>query len=76
MEAAFASVRGHPMAKATLVDAPIDAELRAEDRSLAEMLGATRDRVECGVSVGIAASTEELLAQVDGYLAEGYRRSS
>ena len=74
VEAAFASVRGHPMAKATLVDALIDAELRAEDRSLAEMLGATRDRVECGVSVGIAASTEELLAQVDGYLAEGYRR--
>jgi o-succinylbenzoate synthase len=74
VEAAFSFVRGHPMAKATLVNALIDAELRAEGRSLAEMLGATRDRVECGVSVGIAGSTEELLAQVDGYLAEGYRR--
>ena len=74
VEAAFASVRGHPMAKATLVNALIDAELRAEGRSLASMLGADRDRVECGVSVGIAASTQELLAQVEGYLAEGYRR--
>ncbi len=74
VEAAFASVRGHPMAKATLVNGLIDAELRAEGRSLASMLGATRHRVECGVSVGIAGSTDELLEQVDGYLAEGYRR--
>jgi O-succinylbenzoate synthase len=74
VEAALSFVRGHPMAKATLVNALIDAELRAEGRSLASMLGATRDRVECGVSVGIAGSTEELLEQVGGYLAEGYRR--
>jgi o-succinylbenzoate synthase len=74
VETAFGSVRGHPMAKATLVNALIDAELRAEGRSLASMLGATRDRVECGVSVGIAGSTEELLAQVAGHLGEGYRR--
>jgi O-succinylbenzoate synthase len=67
-------VRGHPMAKATLVDAVLDAELRAEDRSLAAYLGADADRVACGVSVGIAPSVEQLLQQVDGYLAEGYRR--
>ena len=47
-------VRGHPMAKATLVNAVLDAELRAQGRSLASYLGAVRDRVECGVSVGIA----------------------
>jgi o-succinylbenzoate synthase len=74
VEEAFAFVRGHPMAKATLIDAVIDAELRAEGRSLASMLGAERDRVVCGVSVGIAGSTDELLEQVGGYLAEGYRR--
>ena len=32
------------------------------------------DRVDCGVSVGITPTVEELLDQVDGYLAEGYRR--
>ena len=62
------------MAKAALIDAFLDAELRADGVPLASWLGAERDRVGCGVSVGIADSTEQLLAQVDGYLAEGYRR--
>ena len=70
----FAFVRGHPMAKATLENAMLDAELRALGRSLAEHLGAVRERVACGVSVGIAPSSEALLEQVSGYLAEGYRR--
>jgi O-succinylbenzoate synthase len=70
----FAFVRGHPMAKATLENAVLDAELRAQGRSLAAYLGAVRDRVACGVSVGIAASTGSLLEQVSGYLAEGYQR--
>ena len=70
----FAFVRGHPMAKATLENAVLDAELRASGRSLAEHLGAVRERVPCGVSVGIASSTEVLLEQVSGYLAEGYQR--
>jgi o-succinylbenzoate synthase len=70
----FSFVRGHPMAKATLENAVLDAELRAQDRSLADHLGAVRDRVVCGVSVGIASSTQTLVEQVSGYLAEGYRR--
>jgi o-succinylbenzoate synthase len=74
VESLFASVRGHPMAKAALIDAVVDAELRARGASLASFLGGDRDRVACGVSVGIAASTDELRAQVDGYLAEGYQR--
>jgi o-succinylbenzoate synthase len=74
LERALEFVRGHPMAKATLVNAVLDAELSAEKRSLSMFLGAERDRVECGVSIGIAPSTPQLLEQVDGYLAEGYRR--
>ncbi len=74
VERAFDVVRGHPMAKATLVNAVLDAELRAEGRSLASFLGAVRERVECGVSIGIADSTGALLEQVEGYLDEGYRR--
>lgn len=73
-ERAFAKVRGNPMAKAAVLDAILDAELVASGTSLAGWLGAERDRVPCGVSIGIASSTEALLAQVDGYLAEGYRR--
>jgi o-succinylbenzoate synthase len=74
VEPALAEVRGHPMAKAALIDAFVDASLRAEGISLASWLGAERDRVPCGVSVGIAPTTEALLGQVDGYLGEGYRR--
>ena len=71
---ALAGVRGHPMAKATMEMALLDAELRAGGRSLAEHLGAERDRVACGVSVGITPTIEELLQQVEGYLSEGYQR--
>jgi o-succinylbenzoate synthase len=74
LDGIFGFVRGNQMAKATLVDAVLDAELRAQGRSFASFLGATAARVACGVSVGIAGSVEELLEHVDGYLDEGYRR--
>jgi O-succinylbenzoate synthase len=74
MSRVLAAVRGHPMAKASLINAVLDAELRAEGRSLSTFLGAERDRVECGVSVGITPTGDELVEQVAGYLAEGYRR--
>ncbi|MBA2283383.1 MAG: o-succinylbenzoate synthase [Acidimicrobiia bacterium] len=70
----LAPVRGHPMAKAAVEMAVLDAELRAEGRSFGAALGATRDTVDCGVSVGIAPSISELLDEVEGYLAAGYRR--
>jgi O-succinylbenzoate synthase len=73
-ERAFSGVRGHPMAKAALLNAILDAELRSDGTSLASWLGADKARVECGVSIGIAPSTELLLDHVEGYLAEGYRR--
>jgi o-succinylbenzoate synthase len=71
---ALARFKGHPMAKAALEMAVLDAELRAEGRPLARELGAVADRVPCGVSVGIMASTGELLDAVAGYLDEGYVR--
>jgi o-succinylbenzoate synthase len=73
-ELAFGEVRGNPMAKAALLGALIDAELRPGGSSLASWLGADRDRVECGVSIGIAPSVDTLLEQVNGYLEQGYRR--
>jgi O-succinylbenzoate synthase len=70
----FGFVRGNPMAKAALVNAVLDAELRQRDESLASYLGADRKTVVCGVSVGITETVDELRAQIDGYLADGYRR--
>jgi O-succinylbenzoate synthase len=67
-------VKGHRMAKAALEMGVLDAELRAQGRSFGAELGATRDRVPCGVSVGIMDGIPALLDAVGGYLDEGYVR--
>ena len=66
--------KGHRMAKAALEMGVLDAELRAAGRSFGSELGATRERVPCGVSVGIMDSIPALLDAVGGYLDEGYVR--
>jgi O-succinylbenzoate synthase len=71
---ALAPVKGHPMAKAAIESAALDAELRATGVRLADHLGAVRDAVDAGVSVGIMGSIPVLLDSVAGYLDEGYRR--
>ena len=65
---------GHRMAKAGLELAVLDAALRAEARPLGEYLGAERDRVPSGVSVGIQRDPAALVEAVGGYLDEGYVR--
>ncbi|TQS46831.1 o-succinylbenzoate synthase [Cryptosporangium phraense] len=70
----LAPFKGHPMAKAALEMAVLDASLRVLGRSFAGELGAVRDRVPCGVSVGIMDSIPQLLDAVGGYLDEGYVR--
>ncbi|GAA2061717.1 o-succinylbenzoate synthase [Catenulispora yoronensis] len=72
--AAMAAVPGHPMAKATVEMALLDAWLRTRETSLADHLGGVRASVDCGVSVGIAESVGALLAEVEGYVEQGYRR--
>jgi len=67
-------VHGHNMAKAALEMAVLDAELRARGESFAKFFGATREAVDCGVSVGIHRSIAELLETVGAYLEQGYRR--
>ena len=62
------------MAKAVLETAILDAQLRDEKRSLASYLGATKSRVECGVSVGIANNLDALVEEVKSYVDAGYRR--
>lgn len=71
---ALARFKGHRMAKAALETAVLDAELRGHDMPLSAFLGAVRDRVPSGVSVGIADSVPQLLDAVAGYLDAGYLR--
>lgn len=73
-QAALTPLRGHPMAKSAVLTALLDAWLRARDQSLGSFLGAVRTEVDCGVSVGIPASLDALVEDVDSYVAAGYRR--
>jgi o-succinylbenzoate synthase len=65
---------GGQMAKAALETAILDAQLKDQGISLAKYLGATKTRVECGVSVGIANNLEALVEEVKSYIDAGYRR--
>lgn len=66
-------IRGHQMAKAALRGAVLDAELRAEGRSLADFLGAARTEVPTGIALGIAASVAELVASAERWHGDGHR---
>ena len=67
-------IKGHYMSKAVIETAVLDAELRATGRSFARELGATKDRVPSGVSVGIHNSVPALLESVEKYVSQGYVR--
>jgi len=67
-------IKGHPMAKAAVELAVLDAELRAAGRSFAEEIGSVHDSVPSGVSVGIMDSIPQLLDAVGGYIDQGYVR--
>ena len=70
----LAPVRGHPMAKAALEMAMLDAEFRADATSFGGFLGVRRDRIPSGVSVGIHPTIDALLGAVGGYVDDGYVR--
>jgi O-succinylbenzoate synthase len=70
----FAKIRGNRMAKCALEFTVWDLFARREGRSLAGLLGGTRDRVAVGVSVGIQKDIDTLLQVVGNYLKDGYRR--
>ncbi len=79
----LSAVKGHPMAKAALEAAWLDALLRREGRSLASHLrsladppatGPVPDSVVAGVAVGVAGDVGALVDEVARRVGEGYRR--
>lgn len=68
------NVKGYRGTKASLEMALLDAQLRADGRSLASYLGGTRTHVDVGVSVGMTDSVAALVEVVRGYVADGYER--
>jgi len=66
--------KGHRMAKAALEMALLDAELRDAGLSFGSYLGATRETVPAGVSVGIQPDIASLITVVGEFIAQGYTR--
>lgn len=73
-ERILAWIREHRMAKATLEMAIWDLFAKRDGRSLSKLLGGTRDRILCGVAIGIQPSVEGLLDTIRRELAAGYQR--
>jgi O-succinylbenzoate synthase len=72
--ALMAKVRGHRMAKASIENALWDAEARQKQMPLWKLLGGTRREIQCGVSIGIQDTVDQLLEKIQTEVAAGYRR--
>ncbi len=68
------SIRGHHLAKAGVEMALWDWLGKMEGKSLKQLLGSIREKVDVGVSVGLQASPEVLVKTVGSYLSQGYGR--
>jgi O-succinylbenzoate synthase len=67
-------IKDHRMAKATLEMAIWDLFARAANVPLSKLLGGTRDRILCGVAIGIQPSVDALLDKIAMELEGGYQR--
>ncbi len=73
-QARVSRIRGHHLAKAGVEMALWDLFGKRAGRSLRELLGGLRKKVEVGVSIGIQKSTQELVQSASDYLTQGYAR--
>ena len=69
-----AGIRGHHLAKAGVEMALWDLLGKRDGKSLKEMFGGERVKVEVGVSIGIQESVSSLVRSAEGYVQQGYNR--
>jgi O-succinylbenzoate synthase len=67
-------IRGHHLAKAGFEMALWDLLGKRENKSLKELFGGIRNKVEVGVSIGIQETTEKLVKTTQDYITQGYAR--
>src|SRR5256885_8613002 len=75
-DAKLAWIREHQMAKATVEMALWDVFAKRAGVSLSTLLGGTRDRILCGVAIGIHPSVEALIETIQRGPAGGYQRGN
>ena len=67
-------IRGHHLAKASIEMALWDLLGKRDGKSLKEIFGGERDKVEVGVSIGIQESASALVRTAEEYVEQGYNR--
>ena len=67
-------IRGHQMARGGLEAATWDLEARQLGMPLWKHIGGSRTAIDCGVSIGIQNSVEELLGLIEREVTAGYQR--
>ncbi|MBI5963895.1 MAG: o-succinylbenzoate synthase [Chloroflexi bacterium] len=67
-------IRGHQLAKAGVEMALWDLLGKREGKSLRQLLGGMREKVEVGVSIGIQSSAQGLVRSAADYVKQGYAR--
>lgn len=70
----FKIVRGNRMAKAALENAVWDLEAQMLGVPLAQLLGGVREKIACGVSIGIQPSIAQTLELIERETSAGYQR--
>ena len=73
IEKLFSGLRRNHMAKASIDMALCDLQAKKEEKTLSEYLGGTAKKIPSGVVVG-AKTMDEVMAQIEAYVAEGYKR--
>jgi o-succinylbenzoate synthase len=68
------AIRGHRMAKAAIENAVWEAEALQKAIPLWKLIGGSQTKINCGVSLGIQDTVEDLLVKVEAELAAGYQR--
>ncbi len=74
VEARLGWIREHRMAKATIEMAMWDLAAKQRGVPLSAALGGTRERIPCGVAIGIHPTTDVLIETIERELAAGYQR--
>ncbi len=67
-------IRGHRMAKGCVEAALWDLQAQDLHLPLWKLLGGTREKIACGVSIGIQTSPAALLEKIEQELQDGYHR--
>ncbi|MBC2043327.1 o-succinylbenzoate synthase [Listeria welshimeri] len=70
----FNWIQGNEMAKSAVELAVWDAFAKSEKSSLARMIGANKDFISVGVSIGLQNNPNDLLQLVEQYVQAGYQR--